>query len=233
MTTGTNGTTKRCDRLLLAAVWIVCVFGVPPALGAGGSAPGLAEVIANHCRAREATTALEAQFIETKVFTVFGEEETSKGTLFFGQPDRVCWRYSEPDQSSTVINGESGWSVFPGIKQIQKFELEGSKTDKVLSIVGFGRCATPLTESFDITMTIEKKGGFVLAMKPTDDDITPYFSRIDLTLDRKDYLPRKIELFETSGDVLIFEFSELDRDVDLDESIFEYVVPNGYEVVEY
>jgi outer membrane lipoprotein-sorting protein len=103
----------------------------------------------------------------------------------------------------------------------------------VLSIVGFGRCGAPLTESFDIAMSRGKKGAFILEMKPTDEDITPYFSRVLLTLDKSDFLPRKIELHERSGDTLTFRFSDLDRNIELDNAIFEFAVPEGYELVEY
>ena len=103
----------------------------------------------------------------------------------------------------------------------------------MLSVVGFGPCGSPLTDLFDITMSEGKKGAFILDMKPTDGDISPYFSRVVLTLDPSDYLPRRIELFEKSGDTLTFGFSDLDRNIKLDNSIFEYAVPDGYEVVEY
>ena len=119
------------------------------------------------------------------------------------------------------------------IKQVQKFALEGSKTNKILSIVGFGACGAPLTDSFDIEMENGKKGDYVLAMKPKDSDITPYFSLVELTLDRSDYLPRAIVLHEKSGDILRFEFSHVKTDAPLDMSIFEFAVPRGYEVVEY
>ena len=195
--------------------------------------PTLEDVLAAQCGARETTTTLKARFIQTKIFTLFDEEETSKGEFFFAQPDRICWQYSDPDKSWTVINGGRGWSVFPDIKQVQKFDLDGSKTNKILSIVGFGSCGAPLTESFEITLVSRKTGAFVLEMKPIDADIRRYFSRVDLTLDRYDYLPRKVELHEKSGDLLVFEFSDLNRDAEFDETVFVYRVPDGYEVVEY
>ena len=222
-------TVKRNDSLVGSALLLMTLL--PTALSAGG--PTLEEVLASHCRAREATTALKAKFNQTRVFTLFDEEETSKGMLYFAQPGRICWQYSQPDKSSTVINEQSGWSVFPDIKQVQKFDLAGSQTNKVLSIVGFGPCGSPLTESFDITMSTGKKGAFILEMTPTDEGITPYFSRVALTLDKSDYLPRKIELHEKSGDILIFRFSDLKQNIELDTAIFEYAVPEGYEVVEY
>lgn len=195
--------------------------------------PTLDEVLAQHCRAREAVVTLKAQFTQIKIFTLFDEEEKSKGVLYFSNPQRICWQYSEPDESATVINGSDGWSVFPHIKQIHKFKLDGSQTNKVLSIVGFGPCAAPLTESFEIVLGEVKKGTVSLDMTPTDDGIRPYFSRIHLTLARSDHLPRQIELYEKSGDILRFEFSDIKRDTKLDKTIFECAVPDGYEVVEY
>jgi outer membrane lipoprotein-sorting protein len=195
--------------------------------------PTLEEVLSEHCRARAAVVTLRAQFTQTKVFKLFDEEEVSKGVVYFAQPNRICWQYSEPDNSSTVISGNAGWSVFPDIEQVQKFQLEGSQANKVLSIVGFGPCGAPLTESFEIELGEVRKGTIALDMIPTDAAIRPYFSRVDLTLDRSDYLPREIELLEKSGDVLIFRFSNLDQEIKLDQTIFDYAVPEGYSVVEY
>jgi outer membrane lipoprotein carrier protein len=217
-------------RISEIGLW-VCLFFLPVSAGAGQ--PTREEVIAGHCRARASTATVKAKFTQTKVFTLFDETKTSKGTLLFAQPDRICWQYEEPDKSSTVINGKTGWSVFPDIKQVQKFRLDGSKTNKVLSIIGFGECGTPLTESFKIKLDEGRKVGYVLLLKPTDPDITPYFSRIDLTLDRSDYMPRKIVLHEKAGDLLRFEFSGFKRNTRLDDSIFKWVVPEGYEVVAY
>jgi outer membrane lipoprotein-sorting protein len=195
--------------------------------------PSLEQLLVAHCNAREATTTLRARFVQTRTFALFDEKETSGGELFFAQPDRICWQYSDPDQSSTVINGEWGWSAFPDIKQIQKFELGGSQTNKILSIVGFGSCTAPLSKSFEITLASRGNGTVVLQMEPTDKDLKPYISSVDLTLDESDYLPRKIVLHERSGDLLEFEFSGLKRNLRLDATIFVYRVPKGYEVVEY
>lgn len=220
---------KTIRRISEIGLW-VCLF-LPVSAAAGQLT--LDEVIAEHCRARAATATVKAKFTQTKVFTLFDETKTSKGTLLFAQPARICWQYESPDKSSTVINGKTGWSVFPDIKQVQKFLLDGSKTNKVLSIVGFGECSTPMTESFEIELDQGRKVGYVLLLKPTDPDITPYFSRIDLTLDRSDYMPREIVLHEKAGDLLRFEFSGFKRNTRLDDSIFEWVVPAGYEVVGY
>ncbi len=191
------------------------------------------EVLAGYCRAREATVALETKFTQRKILTLFDEEEIAKGTLYFAHPDRIRWQYSEPDRSTTVINGNWGWSVLHDIKQVQRFRLDGSTTNKVLSIVGFGSCGGSLRESFAISLGDGGKGGYLLEMTPTDAQIRPYFSRVDILIDRSDYLPRKIEMHERSGDLLVFEFENLDRESIPDSTLFEFALPEGFELVEY
>lgn len=192
----------------------------------------LEQILDAHCRARANTASLRAEFIQTRVFTLFDETETSRGEFLFAHPEKIGWFYSEPDRSSTVINGDQGWTVLPHIRQIQKFRLEGSTTNRVLAIVGFGRCGAPLTQSFEVSMAGDGDD-YTLVLKPTDAAITPYFDRIDLSLDRKDFLPRRIELYEKSGDRMIFEFRDLDSKTEIDIHRFEYAVPEGFTVVEY
>ncbi len=213
----------------LAAALMSLLLAVTSAAGA----PTVEEVLAGYCRAREATVALETKFTQRKLLTLFDEEEIAKGTLYFAHPDRIRWQYSEPDRSTTVINGNWGWSVFPDIKQVQRFRLEGSTTNNVLSIVGFGSCGDSLRESFAISLGDGGKKGYVLQMTPTDAQIRPYFSRIDITIDRSDYLPRKIEMHERSGDLLVFEFEDPDRESAPDSTLFEFALPEGFELVEY
>jgi len=40
-------------------------------------------------------------------------------------------------------------------------------------------------------------------------------------------------MHETSKDLLIFDFNDLEKNIKLDESLFEFSVPEGFEVVTY
>ena len=204
-------------------------------LGAGNSLadPALEAVLAGHCRARESIVAMKTEFTQRKQFRLFGEEEVSTGTVHYLSPDRICWQYAQPDTSQTVIHGKRGWTVLPDIRQVQSFKLEGSAADRVLSIVGFGACRRPLEEAFSIDLRSGEPGGYLLEMTPTDPGIVPYFSRIDLTLNQSDFLPRRVALLERGGDVLLFEFGEPDLTGVSDSTLFEFTVPDGFEVVEY
>jgi outer membrane lipoprotein-sorting protein len=226
----------RADRLgrraTLAAWYAVLALWALPIGALPASTPTLAEVLNAHCRAREATKSLRARFVQTKVFAALDERDTSSGVLCYRRPDALRWQYLEPDTSWTVVRGQSGWSVFPGIRQVQKFTLRGARAEALLSVIGFGSCGRDLRESFRIALRPGGDGAHVLEMVPEDPRFAASFARVDLTLDAKDFLPRKVVMREVSGDTTSFEFLGLERDARLADGLFEYEIPKGYTVVE-
>jgi len=152
--------------------------------------------------------------------------------FYYRRPDSVRWQYSLPDSSWTVLRGERGWSVFPGIRQVRNFALKGEQVDALLSIIGFGACGSRFQAAFAVTMTTSAAGAYVLALVPREPEIAARFHRIDLTLDPRDYLPRRVVMHEISGDTEQFEFLDLQRGAPVGADLFEYTWPQGYEVVE-
>jgi outer membrane lipoprotein-sorting protein len=200
---------------------------------ARGQGLELDDVLDAHCAARESLVSLRAGFKQTKVFTLFDEREESSGDFAFLRPGMLSWRFTSPDSTSTVVNGDVAWTVLPHIRQIQKVRLGGSSTDRVMSIVGFGSCGTGMKEDFDISLKGEDSGLILLEMVPTSDEISPYFSMIELGLDPGDFLPRLIVFREHSGDLLIFEFGSMEPGAPVGPEEFELSVPEGYELIEY
>lgn len=200
---------------------------------AHGEGLQLDDVLDAHCAARESLVSLRAGFTQTKVFTIFDEREESSGEFVFLRPDMLSWRFTMPDSSSTVIKGDVAWTVLPHIKQVQKVTLGGSSTDRIMSIVGFGSCGTGMKEDFNISLKGEENGLILLEMVPISDEISPYFSMIELGLDPGDFLPRLVLFREHSGDLLIFEFDSMEQGVSVGAEEFELFVPDGYELIEY
>jgi outer membrane lipoprotein-sorting protein len=200
---------------------------------ARGEALELDRVLDAHCEARADLESLRATFTQTKVFTVFDEQEESTGEFVFLAPDMLSWRFAMPDSSTTVIKGDVAWTMLPHIRQVQKVRLGGSSTDRIMSIVGFGSCGTGMKEEFDIALKGEDNGLILLEMVPVSDEISPYFSIIELGLDPGDFLPRLVVFREHSGDCLIFEFDAMEPGAPVSPDDFELSVPDGYELIEY
>jgi outer membrane lipoprotein carrier protein len=210
---------------------LLLAFPLAPVSGRDAPPPSLAEVLEAHCRARATTETLRARFVHTKLFTAIGEEERSAGELYYRKPDRLRWEYSTPDRSWTVIVGDRGWAVFPRIRQVQRFEVGRSRADGILSTIGFGACGPAFADSFDTTLAVGARGAPVLSMTPRRPELAASFTRIELTLDAKDHLPRDILLHETTGDTTRIELSDVKRGVAIEGSLFQFTAPEGYSVV--
>lgn len=200
---------------------------------ADGQDLSLDEVLDAHCTAREGLVSLRASFTQTKVFTVFDEREESSGEFSFLRPGMLSWRFTAPDSTLTVIDGESAWTVLPYIRQVQKVRLGSSSIDRIMSIIGFGSCGAEMREDFEISLKGKEDGLILLDMVPVSEDISPYFSVIELGLDPADHLPRRIVFQEHSGDLMIFEFRDVEPGAQVDTAEFEFSIPEGFELIEY
>lgn len=200
---------------------------------ADGQDLSLDEVLDAQCVAREELVSLRASFTQTKVFTLFDEKEEASGEFAFLRPGRIMWSFTSPDSTLTVIDGESAWTVLPHIRQVQKVRLGGSSIDRIMSIIGFGSCGAEMREDFEISLKGKEDGLILLDMVPVSEDISPYFSVIELGLDPADHLPRRIVFQEHSGDLMIFEFRDVAPGAQVDTAEFEFSIPEGFELIEY
>lgn len=223
-----RGETIRAAARLAALAQLALVLSGP----ARAAAPSLAEIVTGHCRVRAETSTLRARFVQTRSFVALGEEDRSAGVLHYRRPDALRWEYAEPDPSWTVIRGRRGWAVFPRIRQVQAFDLGASRVSGILSVVGFGACGEAFTESFEIAMGPRAEDGCpVLSLTPLAAELAASFTRIELTLDARDLLPRRVVLHEVGGDRVSLELRELRRNVPIDASLFEFITPKDYSVV--
>ena len=217
-------------RVLAGAAGLLCLGIATPA--ASQPHPAVAAALQAHCQARQATPTLRARFVQTRIFETLAEADTAAGVLYYRRPDAVRWQYAEPETSWTVLNGDQGWSVFPRLRQVHKFDLQRAQTEAVLSIVGFGACGKDLQQTFAITLEPSEERTQVLRMTPLESEIAARFTHIDLVLDTQDHLPRQVVLHETSGNTMRFEFLDVERGVRIADALFEYEFPKGYEILE-
>ena len=215
--------------------WAAGCLAALALLAAGGAraepARSAAEVLAAHCRARAALSTLRARFVQTKRFEAVGEEDRSEGIVHYRRPDALRWEYKQPDPSWTVLRGAKGWAVFPRIRQVQRFAVDPSRAEVLFTIVGFGVCGHAFGEAFEVALVPGGGPGPVLSLAPRRGELARAFTRIELTLDPGDALPRRIVLHEATGDSISIELRGVERGAPIEGTLFEFRVPKGYSVV--
>lgn len=222
---------NRAVLLLLACIHVGWLC--PRAYPANAGQRTLGAILASYEKAKKELQSIKTSFTQTKILNVFNDKEEAQGILFYNKPWRAIWQFTAPGQSTTVVNSGDAWAVFPAIKQIQKLRTDTSNTRMLLSLIGFDGGEVELSRLFDISLLDTPQQSIGLRLVPIDEKISPFFSEIELFLAPEDFLPRRIVMHETSKDLLIFEFHDLEKNIKLDDSLFEFSVPEGFEVITY
>ena len=184
--------------------------------------------------AKKQLGSLKAHFIQKKIFTLFDETETSEGEVYFKRPKQVLWQYQKPSSSDTVLARDNSWTVSPAVKQVQKITVAGGNSNRLFQILGFGEFKEKLSDSFEIKELAPEEDGLAqLSLTPTHESLTPFYSEIIIKLSPKDHLPRRVILKEKSGDITEVLLSNVQTNISVSDSLFEFKIPEGYQLIDY
>jgi outer membrane lipoprotein carrier protein len=228
------------------AVWsilcgILCGFlMVPTVFSAGdeGDENAVREVreVVKQLQARyERTKDLQADFTQKTTIEGFERPITSSGKVYIKKPGRLRWNYLDPSVEDIHVNLDDIKVYVPEHKQVLVGKLTQMAASKAPLELLQG--VAKLEESFDIEPTPGKGRGvggirlLTLLPKSREGEAGRSFQRIVLEVFPKTYFIRTISLYESSGTVASFEFSSLQSNMGLGDSLFDLKLPADVEVV--
>ena len=233
---------KLISRAILAALHVVfCGFLLlTPVLVSGeeGDENALKEVreVVKQLQARyERTKDLQADFTQKTTIEGFERPITSSGKVYIKKPGRLRWNYLDPSVEDIHVNLDDIKVYVPEHKQVLVGKLTQMAASKAPLELLQG--AAKLEESFDIEPTPGKGRGvggvrlLTLLPKSREGEAGRSLQRIVLEVFPKTYFIRTISLYEFSGNVASFEFSSLQSNIGLGDSLFDLKLPADVEVV--
>ena len=211
-------------KKILAALLILTAF----------SSLAYAGTLESYETAKKQLGSLKANFVQKKIFTLFDETESSEGVVYFKRPKQVLWHYQKPSPSDTILSRDNSWTVSPAVKQVQKITVAGGNSNRLFQILGFGESKEKLSDSFEIKeLPREEDGLDQLSLTPTHESLTPFYSEIVIKLSPADHLPRRVILKEKSGDITEVLLSNVQTNISVSDSLFEFKIPEGYQLIDY
>ena len=228
------------------AVWsslcgVLCGFLMVPTVFSAGEESdekALKEVreVVKQLQARyEKTKDLQADFTQKTTIEGFERPITSSGKVYIKKPGRLRWNYLDPSVEDIYVNRDDIKVYVPEHKQVLVGKLTQMAASKAPLELLQG--AAKLEESFDIEPTPGKGRGvggirlLTLLPKSREGEAGRSLQRIVLEVFPKTYFIRTISLHEDSGNVASFEFSSLQSNMGLDDSLFDLKLPADVEVV--
>ena len=226
---------KKLNWACIVGGVLVCTWSLFPSLAAAGDenddkAFGEVREVVKQLQTRyEKTKDLQADFTQKTIIEGFERPITSSGKVYIKKPGRLRWNYLDPSVEDIYVNRDDIKVYVPEHKQVLVGKLTQMAASKAPLELLQG--AAKLEESFDIEPTQGKGRGvggirlLTLLPKSREGEMGRSLQRIVVEVFPKTYFIRTISLYEVSGNVASFEFSSLQFNVGLADSLFDLKLP--------
>jgi outer membrane lipoprotein carrier protein len=159
-------------------------------------------------------------------------ERTESGTLWLKKPGKMRWEYRSPRDKLFLSDGRDAWFYVPGERQVRRTAVK--KLDDLRSPLAFLLGKTKLEKelqglSLAPDVTPLAAGDVVLRGVPKS--LADRVSQVLLEITPDHWIGR-ILIEEVDGSVTEYRFSSPRENVDVPDQRFQFVVPDGVEVIE-
>lgn len=170
-------------------------------------------------------TTLKADFSQELVDIETDQVSHSRGVFYLSRPERFRWVYKGEYPRYIIADGKTIWLVEEDIQQVsqrsQKTALKGTPASLFASVLD-------LDQDFEVRDLGQRMGLGWLKLIPKKED--SQFEQILLAFEG-DRLAR-MEMADRFGQVTRFDFFNLQRNPPLDDSLFKFVPPPGYDILD-
>ena len=147
------------------------------------------------------------------------------GTFYLSRPGRFRWDYETPNNQYILADGRSVWLVEEDLEQVtQRSQKSALKGTPAQLLAGSGE----LDDEFNVLELDARLGMSWLELEPKDEDAQ--FSRITLGF-REDELA-SLEMIDKFGQISSFIFTNTRRNPQLDQDVFKFIPPPGYDILD-
>ena len=177
---------------------------------------------------RYAFSGFSANFFQASTIKAMEITDSASGKAFFKRPDKMRWEYETPDRQTIITDGNRLWIYRPDDNQVMVGEAPSFFEDGK----GF---------SFLSDMKLVKKQFTILLDKKVEDDthvlkLLPRQKAFDVSViylfvSTKTFEVVKIVTYNSYEDETRIEFKDIQFKQKLDESLFNFNIPQGIEVL--
>ena len=170
---------------------------------------------------------LKADFVQITRSKAMGDETRQRGKVRLKRPKKMRWVFTQPTGQEFVTNGETMWVWSAADNQVivsKGVAAGGSGVSQLLDDLN------RLGELFNVEI-LESKGRpntILLGLKPKTD---AGFQSLKLRLMKKSYLVDEVVMIDAFGNEVQLTFNMVKTNAPLEDSEFNFVVPDGAQVL--
>lgn len=164
-------------------------------------------------------SSLTSNFTQEKTLTALTEKITSEGKFWFRRSNKVRIEYVKPFTYLMVMNGDKVL-----LRDGQKENHVNTKSNKLFQQVNriMVDCMEgTMLNSKDFSFRVfENDKSYLLELTPNAKTLKSFFSTIVLTVEKKDYSVRSIDMNEPGGDKTTLIFTEKKLNTPIEDAVF-------------
>jgi outer membrane lipoprotein carrier protein len=178
----------------------------------------------------ENTNDFEANFLQEFVGKVMKKSQKGEGKVYFKKKGMMRWDYRVPNQK-LISNGQTLWFYQPEENQVYVSDI--SKVIKERTPLAFLAGEGNLSRDFNLLnfneSVSQKEDNYILQLTPKEP--YPALSKLGLTVDKKTYHILQTDVFDGLGNVTRTRFLDIKTNTNLPDSLFQFTIPSGAEVL--
>lgn len=185
--------------------------------------------IAQRLQARYDTTKnFRADFRQATTIAALGQGDEAFGTVVFMKPGRMRWEFQSPQKQSIIADGSTLWIYQPDDRQVLKAQFNAAfvSTTPVSFLAGVGRIKDDFDVAVDPRGCNAQRLYLKLVPKKGED-----LGSLTLAVTRQSYDIVEAAITDPVGNVTTLSFSNVQRNADIADDEFRFVVPDGVDVV--
>lgn len=207
---------------------LVAVLGAST-LGLGQTAL-TADELARRVQARYDTVSdFEGQFVQTYEGGVLKAKTSERGTVQIKRPGRMRWLYTAPERKEFVSDGSKVYAYFPLDRQVMVSPAPtGADTTPALFLTGRAN----LVRDFDASLTaVPGAPAGLLGLRLVAKRHDPDFEWLAVGVDPTSFQIQYLVAADRQGGRSSFAFSKLQENRRPADSVFQFAIPKGVDVV--
>lgn len=219
---------SKIEKLGRLVVLLLLVFAAPANNASSAADPSAEQVVNALQKSYDATRDFIADFRQETEVKTLNRTLKARGKISFKRPGKMLWRYEEPDGQIVLVDGKHLYFFQPEQKQIIKSPLQNAfRSDIPLSfLLGIGN----LKKDFNASLQGVEQDHYILQLEPKAD--WGGFGEIFLGVSRNSFDILWARIRDAAGNLTTIRFSQMRKDVGLNDSLFRPEIPEGFDVVE-
>jgi len=206
------------------------VLGLASTLPAAAPAPDVRATVQAVDEQYNHLHTLQAEFTEN--YRGAGMERTESGTLWLKKPGKMRWEYRSPREKLFLSDGKDAWFYVPGDRQVRRTAVK--KLDDLRSPLAFLLGKTKLEkelQGLSLAPDVPALATGDVVLRGVPKSMSERVHQVLLEVSAE-HLINRIVIEEADESVTEYRFSSQKEDVAVPDQRFQFVVPDGVEVIE-